>query len=183
MASLLGAWLLAFVAYQEGPPVAHTGGFGEPTCQACHFDAPLDAPEGFVRLDGLPGAYVPGQGYRVTVILHHPEMRVGGFQVATRFADGTQAGRLDALDVYTRPVWDTTGVQYLHHTHLRDDALPPDTARWTFVWTAPAASGPVPTAPAPVAVHLAANTANGDNSPLGDYLYLQHTILPPVPAE
>src|SRR5690606_8758969 len=46
--------------YPDRPPPAHTGGFGEPTCQQCHFDAPLNDPGGALYVEGLPERYTPG---------------------------------------------------------------------------------------------------------------------------
>jgi len=36
----------AQAGFPDGPPPAHTGGFGEPTCRACHFDGDLNAEGG-----------------------------------------------------------------------------------------------------------------------------------------
>ena len=80
--------------YPEGPPPAHTGGFGEPTCQACHADNPLNAPGGSLALRGLPAVYAPATAYRVTITLRRPGLGRAGFQLAARFATGDQAGSL-----------------------------------------------------------------------------------------
>jgi len=47
----------------EGPPPGHTGGLGEPTCRACHFDAPEELEVGELVLKGLRAAYAPGTEY------------------------------------------------------------------------------------------------------------------------
>ena len=155
---------------RDGPPPAHTGGFGEPTCRQCHFDSQLNAPGGELVLRGLPDRYVAGQSYELTLLLRRAGMLRGGFQLAARFADGravgTQAGSLEPMDSLVAVVRDTTAVQYLEHTRA-GTALTPgsDSARWTFRWAAPAsASGAV-------IFHVAANAANDDDSPLGDYIY------------
>jgi len=59
----------ARAANYDGPPVAHTGGFGEPTCQACHQGEPLNAPGGSLRIEGLPQRYEPGRAYTLTMVL------------------------------------------------------------------------------------------------------------------
>ena len=55
------------------------------------------------------------------------------------------------------------GVEYVQHSAA---GVPADgeMAEWTFRWTAPAESGSV-------VLHVAANSGNGDNSPLEDLVY------------
>ena len=49
----------------DGPPIAHTGGFGEPTCRVCHQGQPLNAAGGTLRVEGLPGRYEAGRTYEL----------------------------------------------------------------------------------------------------------------------
>jgi hypothetical protein len=174
VAGCLTAWLLAMV-HPDFPPPAHTGGFGEPTCQLCHFDAPLNAPEGELSVDGLV-AFMPGQKTDIRVRLTHPEMELGGFQMSARYADGSlkgrQAGRFaaesDLVSVDTEQ-----RVQYIRHTAPGSKAVSGGSLEWTFQWTAPDAS------PDPVVFHVAANAGNGDDSALGDFIYtLEKQIRP-----
>lgn len=158
---------LGGAVYVDGPPAAHTGGFGEPTCEACHFGAPLDAPGGALTLEGLPAAYVAGEAYPLTISLHRPEMGLGGFQLSARFEDGAQAGSMQPVDVNTKVTEAESGVQYIHHSFLGVTLTRPDTTRWTVVWQAPSEAS------RPVLFHAAANAANGDNSPFDDHIYLQ----------
>lgn len=156
--------------YAEGPPPGHTGGFGEPTCQACHFERPLNDPAGSLELRGLPRAYAPGVGYTLTVALTKGDMRRAGFQLATRFAEGPaaarQAGTLAVLDYGAQVLTDsTTGVQYAQHTREGSDLRAAGEARWTVRWSAPRA------ARGPVVFHVAANAANDDLSEFGDAIY------------
>lgn len=155
----------------DRPPPAHTGGFGEPTCAVCHFDTQADDGRGTIALAGLPAMYAPGQTYQLTVSLSHPDLSAGGFQLSARHAEGgrqgMQAGSLRALDARV----DVTGltelpVQYARHTY---DGTRPDSAgvkrtSWRVEWTAPSDGGVV-------AFHVAANAANDDASPLGDFIY------------
>ena len=53
-------------AYVEGPAAGHTGGFAEATCHECHFDQPINDPEGTLTLKGVPDTYTPGQSYGIT---------------------------------------------------------------------------------------------------------------------
>jgi hypothetical protein len=48
-----------------------------------------------------------------------------------------------------------------------------DSIRWLFRWTAPSESG------GPVVFHVAANAANFDDSPLGDFIYATSIAVPP----
>ena len=155
----------------DRPPPAHTGGFGEPTCAACHFDTQVDDGRGTIDLTGLPAVYVPGQTYVLTVSLSHPELGVGGFQLSARHAEGArqgmQAGTMRSLD----PRVDVTSlterpVQYARHTFdgTRTDSAGVRRLSWRVEWTAPANGGDV-------AFHVAANAANDDASPLGDFVY------------
>ena len=107
--------------YSDGPPPAHTGGFGEPTCHVCHTGA---APEttgaaGALTLT-LPQAYMPGSRYRITVSLRDAALGRGGFQLAARFATGPrageQAGTLSALDARVTVVAGPRDVLYAQHT-------------------------------------------------------------------
>jgi hypothetical protein len=155
---------------RESPPVAHTGGFGEPTCEACHWGEPLNEPSGSLAVDGLPRRFQPGVRYPITVTLRRPGIVVAGFELAVRYeggaSNGKQAGSLRALDDrVTISRNDTTGVLYAHHT--LPGTYPADSAvgRWRLEWTAPA----VPVGG--VVVHVAANAADQNDSPFGDFIY------------
>jgi len=160
-----------FAPHPDGPPLARTGGFGEPTCQQCHEGDALNVPGGTLRLEGLPGRYQPGREYQFTVVLRRAGMQRAGFEAALRLPDGSQAGTLVAADTgRTRVQRDSSrGVQYAHH--LRPGtAVAGDSARWTLRWTAP-------TSREGVQIHVAALAANDDNSPLGDFVYAAAAVL------
>ncbi len=155
--------------FPVAPPPAHTGGFGEPTCETCHMGNPLNDPAGAVELRGIPAAgYEPGRAYRVTVLVRQAGMAAGGFQVAARGAAGADSGRAagtwraldDRVEITTH-----RGIAYAHHTEA-GAAPSPDSASWTLEWTAPAAPGRV-------VFHVAANAANGDRSQFDDYVHAQ----------
>lgn len=166
---LLGSTLARAVAvFPDGPPPGHTGGFGEPTCHVCHFDGPLNGPDGALSVVGLPTSYQPGRTYTVRVELEHPELRRAGFQLAIRFAGGarrgTQAGSVNAGDGDAAVVVvDSAGVAYAQHTQVGARPDLQGAAAWNVLWTAPEAAGTV-------IVHVAANAANDDDSEFGDHV-------------
>jgi hypothetical protein len=163
-AALLLLAPVLLVAYRDGPLSAKTGGFGEETCRQCHFDNSINDPAGIVRLEGLPEAASPGQEYLIRVIVRRQGMARAGFELAVRFSDGSQAGALRAPDERTRAISaPDDSVQYIQHTAA--GSLPTaGEARWTVLWTAPERQGLI-------LFHAAANAANGDDSPLGDFIY------------
>jgi hypothetical protein len=162
-ASLVSA---AGAAFDARPPLAHTGGFGEPTCRECHFDGP-ERPARALSLGGVPDRYQRGAAYRLEIRIHDTTAKVGGFQLAARVAGGphagTQAGNLCALDSRVAVVADSTsGVQYASHAL----AARADSLRWQLEWRAPSENV------GSVVFHVAANSANDDDSMLGDAIIL-----------
>lgn len=152
----------AAVLSKQGPPVAHTGGFGEPSCAACHLGEELNAPGGVLQLQGLPAAYEPGRAYTLTVVLQRAQLAIGGFELAARFEDGRQAGRFRPRDLRVF-VADSAGIQYVHHT-LQGVSAAAGRLTWQVRWQAPLSGGAV-------LFHLAGNASNDDASNLGDFIY------------
>ena len=165
------------VPLRDAPPLAHTGGFGEPTCLTCHMDGELNEPGGTLTVEGLPARYQPGQRYTLTLGITHPQLRVAGFELSARYGSGPdsaqQAGTLAVSGDRTAvSVEEKTRVQYAHH--LRAGTTPPASgaSSWTVIWTAPTnGSGPV-------VFHAAANAANDNDSPMGDYIYARELSVP-----
>lgn len=155
-------------AFPSAPPPGMTGGFGEPTCQSCHFDFALNAGSGAVELRGVPeSGYAPGTAYRVTVLVRQAGMQRGGFEVTARYEGGERAGqaagRWRVLDDRASITTGAGALPYVHHTEAGTQPGP-DSASWTVEWTAPEDA-------APVVFHVAANAADGDASQFGDYVY------------
>ncbi len=166
---MAGVSVVAAPLFKTGPPPGHTGGFGEPTCRACHSDAGLNEPGGELTISGLPAGYEPGRTYELEIVLRRAGMLRGGFQLAARFADGavagSQAGVLAPGDARSSVIWDTVShVSYIEH-NLSGTALVGEAGRWKVRWTAPTKTGGV------VIFNTAANAANNDDSPLGDFIY------------
>ncbi|HSL82732.1 MAG TPA: choice-of-anchor V domain-containing protein [Thermoanaerobaculia bacterium] len=167
-------------ANSDGPLPGFTGGFGEPTCHACHFDAPEKPASGELLLSGVPGAFRPGARYAVTVTLRDRRLRRAGFQLTARFEGsggdggtaGRQAGRLlvpgggsedgprvEVVEHRKPPVL------YARQTRAGSAPAAPHEAVWTVTWIAPEEPA------GPVVFHAAANAANDDDSEFGDVIH------------
>lgn len=164
--------------FPGNPPPAHTGGFGEATCTACHFGEPENDPAGALELHGVPERYAPGERYRLTIRLRHPAMGAAGFQLAARTATGAggdEAGRLAPLDERVAASV-ANAVTYLSQTRAGAEAR--DSTAWTVEWVAPTGAGST------VYFHLVGNAADGDESPFGDHIYaLERRSKGPVPGD
>jgi len=177
-ATLLGVALLAWpasgattapAAFRSNPPLGHTGGFGEPTCQACHLDAALNHPDATLSIEGLPDRYVAGAVYLITVSITGVGQGRNGFQASIRFADGPQrglqAGELHPADRRVLVGADTlTAVQYAVHSEIGAEPVSAERGEWVVEWTAPQSSSSV-------VLHVVGNSANGDDSPFGDLIH------------
>lgn len=164
--------------HSEGPLPGFTGGFGEPTCAACHFGAPLNEPGATLELIGLEGGYRPGQQHPVTVRFESFDMLAAGFQGAFRFEDGDRrgagAGKIRLLDDRVTVVRGGDGdTEYVQHTRAGSAPIS-DAIEWTFEWRAPETE-------APVVLHIAANSGGGDDSPLDDLVYTASVLIAPTP--
>ena len=164
-------------AYVEGPAAGHTGGFAEATCHECHFDQPINDPEGTLTLKGVPDTYTPGQSYGITITLKRPAIGRGGFQLAARFATGelkgNQAGSLQAVDARVQvAAAEDRDVHYAQHTSFGSNLTSTEIASWTIAWISPTTGGSV-------AFHVAANAANDDASEFGDFIYTQNGLARP----
>jgi uncharacterized protein (TIGR03437 family) len=167
---LLTPWLA--VAGREGLPIAHTGAFGEQTCDkaGCHRNT-LGGQVRSVEID--VGPYVPGAvAQQVVVNIIDPAARNFGFQLTARRASDTSmpAGTFDAISGFVRvrcadtqlpPPCNGNVLQYVTHT----SAAPPGPAsiyQFFVNWTAP--SGDV----GDVIFNVAAMGADRDGGTNGD---------------
>ena len=161
--------------FADTPPLGHTGGFGEPTCTECHAGGSGMTQQASVEIDGLPRLYEPGVTYPLTIRVQHPAMRRAGFQLTARVAEGeaegTQAGAFSVMTagIVIRQADD--GVSYAqHNSAARMD--PGTAAEWQVMWTAPAEECES------IVFHVAANAADGDDSPFGDDILLLERVVP-----
>lgn len=179
---LLAAWPLAFVPYPDGPPIRHSGGFGEPTCRACHAGG-SDAPPPTLEVTGLPAAFEPGRTYDLTVAVRRAGLERAGFQFAARFAPGTdrealQAGVLavgDSVEVgLDRDSTAARTLMYARHTRRGSVVAPAGAQAWRLRWTAPNERELV-------VFHVAVVAANDDNSAFGDDVAGLALFVAPAP--
>ena len=131
-------------AYADGAPPGFTGGFGEAACDACHFEAAVNTKPGQLTLAGVPERFVAGERYPLTITLSRPGMAMGGFQLSARMeTGGAQAGTLapgpgKKNGSRSSPARFSTRISVWTMYALTEPGL----AKWTLVWTAPAASVP-----------------------------------------
>lgn len=162
----------------DGP---FTGGFGELTCHTCHFDYDMNMLDrGRLELSGFGegSKFRPGETHELTITIQSDHLEIGGFQMTTRFEDGTQAGDFEWESgrlMYTPNI--ENDVLYLQHS--RDGTSPTSdrTVTWTFQWMAP------DNADRPVHIHIAANAGNDDDSAFGDWIYTKELEIQPFRIE
>jgi len=153
-------------AYADGAPRGFSGGFGEQSCHACHFHKEINSGPRRVSIAGVPERFVAGERYPLTVTLSRPDIKLGGFQLTARFKDdGRQAGTfaLEPGEEERIAVEMQGGVHYAGHRKNGTALAEPETARWSLVWGAPKAGGPI-------VLHVAATAADGDGTVEGDYV-------------
>lgn len=155
------------IHYAGGAPPGFSGGFGEESCHACHFQAEVNGAPGKLTVIGVPERFRAGERYPLAVRLARPGMALAGFQLTARFEGaGSQAGALApaageeariAIEVHN-------GIQYANQRKPGATPIAPGTAEWKLLWTAPAPA-------LPVVFHVAANAADADETASGDYVY------------
>ena len=160
----------------DGP---YTGGFGENTCQSCHFDYDLNMVGGSLSVTGFPDRYDAGQKYPMSVRIESERLEVGGFQVTTRYKEtGDQAGSFswDGNRLRFTPessVGDS--IQYLQHSAEGTSPTGDGFVEWSFTWTAPTETE------GEIVLNAASNAGNYDDSSFGDWIYVKE--LRSKPAE
>jgi hypothetical protein len=109
-------------------------------------------------------------------------MARSGFQLAARFGDGTakgeQAGDFKVVGDTIQVVPGNDGrVKYVSHTAAGNSPTSAGGCDWKFTWIAPVV------AHGRVEFDVAANAADGDDTPVGDHIYtseLNSTAPPPA---
>jgi hypothetical protein len=174
--AIVGAAAAVPATNVDGPPPGHTGGFGEPTCLLCHVGAELNGYGGRVWVRGLPDRYEPGESYLLIVVLEAEETAAAGFQLSARYGSGERrgerAGELASVDGRVAVRHGDNGLRYAQHTREGIRTPDPGGATWIVRWTAPDGADPV-------TLNVAANSANGDDSPLSDLVYVAEIVVRP----
>jgi hypothetical protein len=175
-AMALSAGAASAIAFQDGPPVRSTGGFGEDSCRGCHFGGAGNDPAGSALLTGLPDSFTPGDTYALVLTIEHPHLAVAGFQLAIRHAEGgTQAGSFEIpADERGRiDISESRDVMFVHHSLDGSSLDRHGHGRWAIRWTAPQSV-------APIVVHVAAVAGDGDASQVGDHVYTLEKSAEPL---
>jgi len=168
------AWCGYLFAYSLGPDPASNGIFGDAracSIAGCHAGNPVNLTGGSVTLAGLPGAWVPGQTYPLTVMVQRTGQVRFGFQLSAVIdATNQQAGTLARGTSNVQVITDA-GIQYAEHNNANNINT------FTVNWTAPS-SASVGT----VRFNLAGNAANGDFNNTGDFIYTRIDKVDPQAA-
>ncbi len=165
--------------FPDGAPARVTGGFGEDSCLACHWEGQENDGVGRLVLSGVPETWEPGAGYTLEVELRRPGMAVAGFQLASRFtADTAQAGtfRIPGSEEGRIAVLTERSVEFVQHTEAGSALGGEEPARWTIHWVAPDTGGVV-------SFHLSSVAGDGDRSQMGDFVYTTSAESHPATTE
>ena len=148
-------------AYPEGAPWGSANPAAVETCGSCHYDYEPVANSSSLTLIGMPETVVAGEAYDLTVRFAAPEARMSGFQILADAGDRS-AGHFnsDRDDVES-----TGGAARSTRPQPVSDGF-----AWPLRWRAPCEPGEL-------TFHLAASSANDDQSPFGDTIhYRQLTV-------
>ncbi len=163
-------------ASASGPSPSFTDAPLESNCTVCHTTNPVNTGSGMLQITGIPAMHSPGQEIEITVTATKEDAVIYGFQLTAVDANGNTPGTF-ALPAETVPrtqvvsnTFDEITRQYAQHTidGLTGSAFGSNS--WTFKWTAPMAAG------GPVNFYAAANAADGDGSPSGDFIYTASVV-------
>jgi hypothetical protein len=159
--------------YGKGPPPAVTNAPAEGSCQTgrCHAQYPLNSGPGTLRLTGIPTTYQPGEKYILAISLTQEGQRRWGFQLTALDGNHHPAGELILVDeqftqLKSEVIPNTSKRKYIEHT--LDGTYPGQKngpVVWEIIWQAPDKSA------GPVFFYTAANAADFNKKPWGDYVY------------
>lgn len=169
--NLTSGWLISNSYFPDHLAGAFTGGFNEPNCQSCHFDYDLNKSEGKLTISGIDSVVVPSTDYLITIKVTRPDLGKAGFQMTSRYPDGTQAGQFQVNEfvTFTPNTPDTSA--YLQHAvgNVEPNKM---VKTWSFIWTSPNTF-----ISETIIFNIAANAANGDASEFGDWIYVREIVV------
>jgi hypothetical protein len=159
--------------YGKGAPPAVTHAPAEGSCQAgrCHTQYPLNSGSGTLNLTGIPSGYRAGEKYILTISLVQEGQARWGFQITALDGNDHPAGELLLLDTQftqlkTEVMPDMSERQYIGHTvEGTYPGIKNGPVTWEIIWQAPRKDT------GPVFFYTAANAANFNKRPWGDYIY------------
>ncbi len=177
--------VLVFSYGNEPPPTQRTGGFGEMTCATSDCHATLGT-TGNLRVE-VPATYTPGSTVpiRVTITDTGGGRNRWGFELTTRFTDGSQAGTLAAtggssageLTQVSVDTWRGFQIQYIAHRPPAPIVRNSTSFIFTVNWTAPSDASK-----GQVVFNAAGNAANGDLNNTFDRIYTTEVRVSPAAA-
>jgi hypothetical protein len=169
------------------------GGVVQPpeTCSksGCHDTQPTTGCNGKVEITGLPGCYVAGQTYNLTIKVTDANARRWGFEVGAQYTEGNQwdyvsAGSIDNVaGQRTKKVTSADG-QRSFITHNSGPNSPngdgtfagqAGSAQWNFTWTAPGGTA----RQTQVCFYVAGLAGNNDQTSDGDCTYNTKVCVQP----
>jgi uncharacterized protein (TIGR03437 family) len=173
-------------SYGPAPRVTAAPGDDQKACTLCHAGT-LNSGTGSVQILLLSGpVYIPGIKQRVRVQVSDPNQQRWGFEMTARLnsdLESTQAGEFTPVDNFTQVICEDaspkpcpTGVAFIQHTSAGTRNGQKGGAIFDFDWTPPATNA------GPVTLFAAGNAANGNSSPVGDFIYTTNVQLNPVTA-
>lgn len=154
-------------AFSSGPSDGLTNAPGEANCTACHGTFPLNSGSGMLQLEGLPGSYMPGETYDLTLTLSDPDAARWGFELTViedAGEDAVSLGEITASDPGTQ-LSSSGDRDYLKQNSSGTAPGTTGSKSWTFAWTAPVAGA------GDVRLYVAGNAANNNGSTSGDRIY------------
>lgn len=161
------------ITYPEHLTGAFTGGFGEQTCRSCHFDYDLNPEDGSLQVSGIPEEISGGERMEISITVKRENLGRAGFQISSRFEDGSQAGQFEAEGndriMFSKSVPDS--LQYLQHSKTGSEPSDPNQNTWEITWKAPDKAN------RKIVFNIAANAANGDQSEFGDYIFAEEVAV------
>lgn len=163
----------AEISYPEHLAGTFTGGFGEETCRSCHFDYDLNPDGGDLSVSGIHEKITKGETVEIRITVEREELGAAGFQLSSRYEDGSQAGQfvIEKRDriMFTQATADS--LQYVQHSDEGANPSQENKNSWTVKWQAPESPK------GPVFFNIAANAANGDQSEFGDFIYTEEVKI------
>lgn len=165
-------------SFPTGPGPGYSGAPGDQTCVVCHAGTGVNAGGGKVTISfGGATTYTPGQTIHVSVAVSDPAQQRWGFEASPRLASDPQhtgAGTLATVDGNTQLTPSSGTIQWIEHTLAGTRLGTTGGVTFDFDWTPPS------NAAGDVTFYVAANAANGNNSPTGDHIYTTTAALSAV---